>query len=198
MPDPTSPQVIPACLVLNVRQTWGVFAVAVRLPRPVETVVPAPSGRPRRERNDTWRNVYGLVVPGPLAAFNARAIVQRAIHPNMRVYAAALGEITWVEPSTLPPGILRSIEHLSKSKNPLSQAMRSARLIALMEHHGPICHWCQRFVQVGVERGPDVQATIEHLIPQRDGGSDASHNLAVSCYSCNQMRGSQEHSPLLF
>lgn len=199
MPEPTaSLRIIPASLVLDVRQTWGVFAVAAKLPRPEETVVPTTSGRPRRERNDTWRYVYGLVVPSPLAEFNARALVQRALQTNTGALSVPLRgyALTWVEPNTLPPGILRGVAHLCRNKNPLSSAMRSARLVALMEHHGPICHWCQRFVQAGAVG--DTQATIEHLVPRRDGGTDASHNLVVACYSCNQMRGSQEHSPLLF
>lgn len=196
MPEPIST----ACLLLSVRRTWGVFAVAVKLPRPGESEAPPPE-RPRRERHDTWRYVYGLVVPGPLAEFNARALVQRAVHTNTGALAPTLAGckgVTWVGPAELPPGIRRGVEHLCQNKNPLSQAMRSARLVALLEHHGPVCHWCQRFVQVGKARGADLQATIEHLVPQRDGGTDYSHNLAVSCYACNQMRGSQEHSPLFF
>lgn len=39
-------------------------------------------------------------------------------------------------------------------------------------------------------------ATIDHLIPQSQGGSDNVNNLALACYTCNCLRGRNILKPL--
>ena len=46
------------------------------------------------------------------------------------------------------------------------------------------CLWC--------ERKPPVKAlSLDHFVPLRYGGNDATANLFVSCVSCNSRRGSE-------
>ena len=35
-------------------------------------------------------------------------------------------------------------------------------------------------------------ATIEHVVPQSAGGGWATENLRLSCYNCNQLRGTED------
>ena len=52
------------------------------------------------------------------------------------------------------------------------------------------CCWCGQ----GVIPEPNKKnsATIEHIIPKSQGGSDDMSNLAVACSSCNNKRGVQD------
>lgn len=41
-------------------------------------------------------------------------------------------------------------------------------------------------------RPPKSYATIEHVIPRSKGGTNAQTNLKLSCWTCNNVRGSDE------
>lgn len=55
----------------------------------------------------------------------------------------------------------------------------------------PSCHWCARPVrlvaQVRGSKTPDDMATLEHIIPECQGGQGES-NMALACRRCNSMR----------
>jgi len=42
------------------------------------------------------------------------------------------------------------------------------------------------------------RATIEHVIPSSEGGSNSMDNMVCSCSSCNSRRGSIEHNKFMF
>jgi 5-methylcytosine-specific restriction endonuclease McrA len=50
------------------------------------------------------------------------------------------------------------------------------------------CCWCSR--PVSIFRSRRDSATIEHVTPKSEGGTDAWENLAMSCARCNSSRGS--------
>lgn len=52
------------------------------------------------------------------------------------------------------------------------------------------CCWCGR--HVSIFRGRRDSATIEHVLPKSQGGTDDWENLAMSCARCNSDRGSQD------
>jgi len=51
------------------------------------------------------------------------------------------------------------------------------------------CCWCGR--PVSIFRGRRDSATIEHVTPKSEGGTDDWENLAMSCARCNSNRGSK-------
>ncbi|WP_367276275.1 HNH endonuclease [uncultured Erythrobacter sp.] len=53
------------------------------------------------------------------------------------------------------------------------------------------CCYCGR---VFGPKGSLLEATIEHLKPLADGGSNRQENLAAACRHCNQHRGRQMQS----
>jgi hypothetical protein len=51
------------------------------------------------------------------------------------------------------------------------------------------CCWCARLTVPEPNRRDS--ATIEHVVPRSDGGTDHPDNLAMSCLSCNNNRGTK-------
>jgi len=56
------------------------------------------------------------------------------------------------------------------------------------------CLHCNAHLLVGLDGEPISRATIEHIIPQAHGGTDALENLALACARCNQGKG-KRHDP---
>jgi 5-methylcytosine-specific restriction endonuclease McrA len=52
------------------------------------------------------------------------------------------------------------------------------------------CCWCGRYVSIF--RSRRNSATIEHVLPKSQGGTDDWENLAMSCAHCNSNRGSKD------
>jgi 5-methylcytosine-specific restriction endonuclease McrA len=52
------------------------------------------------------------------------------------------------------------------------------------------CCWCGR--HASIFRSRRDSATIEHVTPKSEGGTDAWENLAMSCARCNSSRGSED------
>jgi hypothetical protein len=52
---------------------------------------------------------------------------------------------------------------------------------AIYRRDGNACRWC----------GSSEQLTLDHVIPQAAGGSDATDNLQTLCRSCNASKGSR-------
>ena len=64
-----------------------------------------------------------------------------------------------------------------------AQAIRSQRLIRILERDGPTCVWCgRRFAGL-------VRPTTEHLVPRLKGGPSWLENEVAACRRCNGERG---------
>lgn len=52
------------------------------------------------------------------------------------------------------------------------------------------CCWCGR--HTSIKRGRRDSATVEHVLPKSQGGTDDWENLAMGCARCNSSRGSDD------
>ncbi len=57
----------------------------------------------------------------------------------------------------------------------------------LSEAQNHRCCWCGRHTTD--ERGRGHSATVEHVVPKAEGGSDDMDNLVMACMRCNNERG---------
>lgn len=53
------------------------------------------------------------------------------------------------------------------------------------------CLHCNTHLIVGLSGEPVSRATIEHIVPQAHGGTQALENLGLACARCNQGKGSR-------
>lgn len=65
--------------------------------------------------------------------------------------------------------------------------MNMAKRIKLAARHNWRCYWCDQATRA--EMGYQNSATIEHLVPVSQGGTNSSSNLASACRRCNNVRG---------
>jgi 5-methylcytosine-specific restriction endonuclease McrA len=56
------------------------------------------------------------------------------------------------------------------------------------------CLHCNAHLMVGLDGEPISRATIEHILPQTAGGTDALSNLGLACARCNHGKG-RRHDP---
>jgi hypothetical protein len=63
----------------------------------------------------------------------------------------------------------------------------STSRIKLANHAQWHCCWCGQ--QTRKEMGWQNSATIEHVVPVSQGGTNAAENLVSACWRCNQKRG---------
>lgn len=69
-----------------------------------------------------------------------------------------------------------------KRTSRLSGKDKLRRKNSLLRRDGPLCHWCH------AEFTDELLATIDHLLPLKDGGSDRLENLVLACEPCNNGR----------
>lgn len=79
-------------------------------------------------------------------------------------------------------------------------AVRRAKLIRLSEQQGHRCAYCGHLTWLLGYDGPQrtnhpharvvYRATLEHVIPQSQGGTDSLFNLVMACAPCNSYRSS--------
>ncbi|MFC0280542.1 HNH endonuclease [Falsigemmobacter intermedius] len=91
--------------------------------------------------------------------------------------------------SYIQPDIWRFVELHERSsaasyqtgyrKTKISKSLR----LMIFERDGNRCHYC----------GSDRQLTIDHIIPERDGGSHEPDNLLTACKSCNCSKGTKPY-----
>ena len=55
---------------------------------------------------------------------------------------------------------------------------RKRRRRRLLFRHGPYCMRCRKRTRLG-------RLTLDHVVPQRDGGSNNIENLQLLCCSCH-------------
>lgn len=60
------------------------------------------------------------------------------------------------------------------------------------ERSGNKCHYCS-FIFLGGETGGQ-QATVDHLTPKKQKGSNHIENLVLCCKSCNSRKGSMNEN----
>jgi hypothetical protein len=90
--------------------------------------------------------------------------------------------------------IRRGREHKRRAKARRRAAKRGAteseRYIAteIYQRDGYRCHLCKRKVRRNVVVPHDLAATIDHLIPISDGGTDTRRNVATAHFRCNWER----------
>jgi 5-methylcytosine-specific restriction endonuclease McrA len=66
----------------------------------------------------------------------------------------------------------------------------------LLERQGGRCFYCDQTLSVppagecNHTNGPDT-ATLDHIIPRSQGGSNEIRNLVLACLSCNGARGDE-------
>ena len=51
------------------------------------------------------------------------------------------------------------------------------------------CIHCNSHLYVRLDGTPISRATIEHIVPKHDGGTDDIENLALACARCNGSKG---------
>ncbi len=56
------------------------------------------------------------------------------------------------------------------------------------------CLHCNAHLWVALDGEPISRATIEHIVPQSAGGTDALENLGLACSRCNHQKG-RRHDP---
>lgn len=62
-------------------------------------------------------------------------------------------------------------------------------LAKLMERDGGKCRYCGRQVAINPNGANSCDdATRDHLIPKRRGGTDAQANIVLACYACNKAK----------
>lgn len=84
-------------------------------------------------------------------------------------------------------------EGMSKRKNIGSKLRRKMRrwLILLCGEY-PNCHWCGRILHAKGDPNHDGYATVEHLKPRCEGGSNKLENITFACAACNSSRAAKE------
>lgn len=77
-------------------------------------------------------------------------------------------------------------------KHNMGGADKRRRQAALRERDGDLCCHCGGVMDF-TPRGPapirDDAATMEHIVPRSQGGSNAMENLALAHSYCNNVRG---------
>lgn len=69
------------------------------------------------------------------------------------------------------------------------------RRIKLANRNQWRCYWCNHGMRP--EFGFQNSATIEHLLPRSQGGSNKVDNLQAACARCNRARGVQDHDEFM-
>lgn len=64
-------------------------------------------------------------------------------------------------------------------------------LVRDREVWGGKCIHCKAHLYVALDGRPVSRATIEHIRPRTQGGTDALENVALACARCNHQKGSR-------
>src|SRR3712207_4517598 len=63
--------------------------------------------------------------------------------------------------------------------------VRGKQRDAFFEQDGSKCAYCL----LDLTKQPRLLWTVDHVVPRRDGGTNAMSNLLTSCFYCNSRRG---------
>lgn len=56
------------------------------------------------------------------------------------------------------------------------------------------CFYCGTRLVIGLDGSFQSHATVEHILPRHQGGTNDLPNLALACKSCNQEKGRRHDS----
>lgn len=62
----------------------------------------------------------------------------------------------------------------------------------ILKRDGNDCIYCRKPLTLDVPNNHSSQVTLEHIIPQSDGGNHLITNLTIACGACNSKRGSSD------
>jgi 5-methylcytosine-specific restriction endonuclease McrA len=54
------------------------------------------------------------------------------------------------------------------------------------------CLHCNAHLMVALDGEPISRATLEHILPRSQGGTDSPENLALACARCNHQKGRRQ------
>jgi 5-methylcytosine-specific restriction endonuclease McrA len=60
------------------------------------------------------------------------------------------------------------------------------------------CHYCNCLLINLVYDNRDADATLDHIIPQCEGGKSTLDNLVVACFKCNRDKGNLSYNEYEF
>ena len=63
--------------------------------------------------------------------------------------------------------------------------VRGKQRDVIFEQDGFRCAYCL----LDLTKQPRLLRTVDHIVPRRDGGTNAASNLLTSCFYCNSRRG---------
>ena len=69
----------------------------------------------------------------------------------------------------------------------VNQRIRTAKRLRIYKRDGQRCVWCVRAVRITGDQAPDM-ATLDHVLPRAEGGSNHHGNLVTCCHTCNSVR----------
>jgi hypothetical protein len=81
-------------------------------------------------------------------------------------------------------------EQLAKAPARKKPSKRTCRRVRVAERYGWRCWWCSQ--RIRERMGWQNSATIEHLVPRSQGGSNEIWNLVAACHRCNLARGTED------
>lgn len=76
---------------------------------------------------------------------------------------------------------------MSRNSNSIGSTRKRKLYVALRRRHGDTCHWCGKAMCFKTKLEP-FSASIEHLIPRSEGGTDEQINLRLAHKRCNEDR----------
>lgn len=72
---------------------------------------------------------------------------------------------------------------------PHSSNSKKTKRVKLAERHNHRCFWCDQVTRD--KMGWQNSATVEHIIPVSQGGTNEYWNLVSACHRCNYARGTE-------
>lgn len=77
-----------------------------------------------------------------------------------------------------------------------SSMRKSIAMDVVIGRDGKRCFYCERVTikrrRTSGGKLPSDTATLDHVIPESEGGSNDSENLVLACVDCNRRRGNTD------
>jgi 5-methylcytosine-specific restriction endonuclease McrA len=86
---------------------------------------------------------------------------------------------------------IRIIKHNKKPRTSNSDPSRDKRLVALVARQKGLCFYCGKMCNLYDEHRfeHNYAATLDHVVPVKDGGETNYLNLVMCCNYCNGLKG---------
>ena len=66
--------------------------------------------------------------------------------------------------------------------------MTAAKMQKVFDKYNMRCAYCGYKIFIDADNGDPFKATIDHVVPQAEGGTDITDNLFPSCFACNHAK----------